>query len=258
MISIIICEGVTDLVLLQYFLEKRYDWTYIKDKDFSRYSEIMPSLGSNKNTKWLRKGDNNFMCIKSAGGCGKICNVLNNILEINTTDFYHFFNNIAILTDNDDIDTPANFLSQITDTFNNFHISFQSDVLNNEWNETMIKNSMEESVSINLLPLIIPFDENGAIETFLLNSIKQHSNDNDPKLVDKLVVEQCINFINTIDCKDKYLKRRRDKTKAQFDTVFVVMTPADAFNNRRELLRNIPWEEYELVQQSFSKLSHLG
>ena len=202
MLSIVICEGTTDLVLLQYFLEKTYNWNYIKDSEYTQYNDLIVNIGDSKTTKWFKK-NNNFLCIKSSGGCGKICSTLESILEINDIKTNNFFQNIVILTDNDDIDTPINFISELTNKFNKFNISFQSPLNNNDWNETTFINTLQESISINLLPLIIPFDEHGAIETFLLNAIKNNSIINDPKFVDKLVVDQCINFIDNIDCKNK-------------------------------------------------------
>ncbi len=257
MLNVIICEGTTDLVLLQYLLEKNYEWEYIKTSDYKKYTNKIIKINHIKKIKWFKKNDN-FLCIIPAGGCSKICSALEYILDINSIQLSNFFQNIVILTDNDDIDTPRKFINNVQEKFGNYGISFQSNITNNDWNETTFKNTLNQSISINFLPLIIPFDENGAIETFLLNAIKNNSIKNDLEQVDKLVVEQCINFIENIDCKDKYLNKRRDITKAKFDTVFVVMTPADAFAERQNLLRNVPWHEYELIRDNFKKLSHLG
>lgn len=257
MLSIIICEGTTDLVLLQYFLEKAFNWQYIKDSELRNYSKINIQVGTKQHYKWFKK-NNDFLCIKASGGCSKLMNSLDSILEINSMELNNIFKNIVILTDNDEVDTSSTILNDITNKFNDFGIEFKSSIINNEWNETTFVNAIQESESINLLPLIIPFNENGAIETFLLNAIKNNSVSNDPNSVDKLVIDQCIDFIDNIDCKNKYLQHRREKTKAKFDTVFVVMTPATAFSERQSLLRNIPWEQYQSIQESFKKLSHLG
>lgn len=257
MLSLIICEGSTDLVLLQYILEEIHNWRYIECKRHNNYKDIIMNIGSDKNTKWFKKNDN-FLCVQSAGGCTKICSTLDSILEINSIKTENFFENIVILTDNDDIDTPLKFINNLTSKFNEFNIFFNSTIINNDWNETTFINTFGDSTYIKFLPLIIPFDENGAIETFLLNAIKNNSIINDSETIDKLVVEQCVHFIDNIDCRNKYLLQRRDITKAKFDTVFVVMTPATAFTERQTLLRSIPWKEYESIQESFKKLSHLG
>jgi len=46
--------------------------------------------------------------------------------------------------------------------------------------------------------------------------------------------------------------------KAKFDVYFSIRTPLEQFNQRREILRGVPWENYEDVQNSFRKLKELG
>ena len=129
---------------------------------------------------------------------------------------------------------------------------------NNTWNNSTYTNDIFDTSRIELLSLIIPFEDTGAIETFLLNALCIESEKSDPEKVDKEIINQCSHFIDTIDCKGKYLKHRREKTKAKFDTAFVVMTPAEAFNQRQTLLRSIPWEQYEIIQTSFKQLGKLS
>ena len=56
----------------------------------------------------------------------------------------------------------------------------------------------------------------------------------------------------------RYLTKRRYKTKAKFDVYFSIRTPLEHFNQRREILRSVSWENYEDVQNSFKKLKELG
>ena len=257
MISIIICEGTTDLTLLQYFLEKTYRWNYIKNTDLKKIYNININLGKSSHTKWFKNKDN-FLCIKASGGSTKIIGSLDSVLEINSISIDAIFQNIVIISDNDDENTLTHIINDLEDKFRNYDIQFQNKLDNNNWNETTFINATQDQIQISVLPLIIPFDETGAIETFLLNAIRSDSLENDPAQVDKNVVDQCIEFIDSIDCSNKYLTHRRDKIKAKFDTVFVVMTPATAFSERQQLLRNVPWEEYETIQENFKKLNHLG
>jgi hypothetical protein len=37
--NIIICEGSTDLVLIQYYLEKTYAWKYIEEGNYKNYDD---------------------------------------------------------------------------------------------------------------------------------------------------------------------------------------------------------------------------
>ena len=139
---------------------------------------------------------------------------------------------------------------------------FQNNIEHNSWNEATYSDSFQEKVQevsrVVFLPLIIPFEQTGAIETFLLDALCETSEKEDDLRVDKLVIEQCRSFIDNINCNGKYLAHRRERTKAKYNTVFVVMTPADAYNQRQSILRSVPWEKYETVQNGFKELCKLS
>lgn len=99
--------------------------------------------------------------------------------------------------------------------------------------------------------LLIPFDGQGALETFLLNAIA------DSDAYDKQIIEECKLFVESVDPERRYLKKRRYITKAKFDVYFSIRTALEQFKERRNILRNVPWEDYLLVQECFSKLEEL-
>lgn len=254
--SLLICEGSTDLLLIQYFLEKTYDWEYINQNQY----EIMglSQFKKVKLCKWFRKkSDSNFLCICAAGGSTQIPSVLNLLLSFNNNQLEKedLFEKIVILTDNDDETTETTFLEKINTIFieNAFSIN---NISSNNWN-TGVFNWFGENIEFQLLPLVIPFETTGAIEDFLLTSLKEQSENEDPDKTISHIVDQCVNFINSLDCKNKYLTRRREKTKARFTSVFVVLTPIEAFAERRKLLQSIPWEEYQNVQEAFKEFDKL-
>ncbi|MEK3899779.1 hypothetical protein [Paenibacillus sp. FSL R7-0179] len=253
--SVIICEGNTDLVLLQYFLEKTYNWEYVNIK---HYTDKMNRITEPNNQKWFSHSSGNSLCLISAGGCSKIPAILNKCLDYNSLGPLFPYDSIAVVCDRDEVETEAVFLTSLLSEFNRYHVQFDGEFVHNNWNISSYTNALQSQQSLNCLPLIIPFEDTGAIESFLLNALSQASEQSDPEMVDKRVIEQCIDFIDNIDCCGKYLTRRRDKTKAKFDSVFVVMTPAEAFSNRRNLLRSVPWEEFETIQIGFKHFSHFS
>jgi hypothetical protein len=60
-----------------------------------------------------------------------------------------------------------------------------------------------------------------------------------------------------VDKKKKYLNKRRYIKKAKFDVYFSVRTAAEQFVERQNILKNIPWENYTAIQESFEKLGDL-
>ena len=94
-------------------------------------------------------------------------------------------------------------------------------------------------------------DEAGALETFLLNSIK------DKDSYEKEIIEKGDNFVESVDPEKKYLKHRKLVTKAKFDVYFSIRTPAKAFRERQDILKNIPWEKYIGVRKEFKKYAEL-
>lgn len=258
--SVIICEGNTDLLLIQYFLEKVYNWEYIEEKKHNEYDAgiINKIKKSGGKVKWLKSINGDFLCILPAGGVTRIPEMISKILDLNKLGTVQPFTRIAIVTDRDEVTTEQDFIAALERKFTEFAVGFSSNIVHNEWNSASYINDIQDKGVIVFLPLIIPFEETGAIETFLLDALSKKSEIDDSSQIDKCVIEQCRNFVNTIECKDKYLKRRREKTKAKFDIVFAVMSPIDAFSERRTLLRSIPWEQYESIQSGFKQLSQLS
>ena len=65
-------------------------------------------------------------------------------------------------------------------------------------------------------------------------------------------------FVDSIDPEQRYLKKKTICYKKQkFDVYFSVRTPIDQFIERRNILKDVRWENYILIQHDFSKLSEL-
>lgn len=242
--SIIVCEGGTDLALIQYFMEKANNWIYNDNKKEISYF---------KDSKNFKK-ENDRLTIASAGGCSKIPKCFEGVIEKNrySTLEEEKFDNIIIISDRDEIDTLDDFEKSIKSAFINNDIEIEDiNIDNNEWVSITCVNGRQTNINFRVLLLIIPFEETGAIETFLLNAIS--AND----IYDKQIIEKSNLFVDDIDQEGRYIKKRRYKTKAKFDVYFSVRTPLEQFVERRNILKSIPWEEYEEIQTSFKKLNEL-
>lgn len=241
--SIILCEGATDMTLLQYFMEKVNGWTY----------ERKINLGSVfKRAKRMKLGQD-ILDIGATEGCSNIPACLEEVFDTmrNEAVLTESINKIVIVTDRDEISSESNMISRITVSANTYGISFEENLENNKWTGIQYLNGRQILCRSELLLLMIPFEEEGALETFLLNAVSSGDG------YDRNIIIQGNHFVDSADPENRYLSKRRYRTKAKFDVFFCIRTALEQFEERRSVLKAIPWEDYERVQVSFQKLRDL-
>ena len=239
--SIIICEGPTDFVLLQYFMRKVNNW------DEGQESKNKPKGFEKSRSRDFQKGENSLRII-CADGCSRMPLLLSKILENNflASSSDEVYSKIVYLTDNDEDQTKEEVFLNLKMIWNT-----QTDFVNNSWTSMEIDNERLDDLSVDFLPLVIPFEETGAIETFLLQTLAS------AKKYDASVIDRGNKFVDLIASENEYLKHRRDITKAKLDVFFSVKTPAEQFTQRQNILKNVPWEQYENIRESFKELKKL-
>ena len=82
-----------------------------------------------------------------------------------------------------------------------------------------------------LLLLVIPFEDTGAMETFLLNAIANDS------AYDAEIIRKGNQFVEEVDKERRYLTKRRYITKSKFDVYFSIRTAAEQFVERQNILK---------------------
>lgn len=241
--SIIICEGPTDSVLMQYYMRTVNGWNEGQEsKNKPKEFEKSWSRDFQKNGNTLR-----IIC---AGGCSRMPLLLSKILDNNclAAAESEVYSKIVYLTDNDEEQTKEDVFSSLKETCNTV-----TDFANNAWSSIKFENDRINEVEVKLLPLVIPFSEQGAIETFLLEAIR------DGDEYDASVINRGNKLVDDIasDSDKKYLKHRRDITKAKFNVFFSIAAPAEQFTQRQDILKNINWEQYETIRKCFAELRKL-
>ena len=217
--SIIICEGPTDFVLLQYFMRKVNNW------DEGQESKNKPKGFEKSRSRDFQKGENSLRII-CADGCSRMPLLLSKILENNflASSSDEVYSKIVYLTDNDEEQTKEEVFLNLKKIWNT-----QTDFVNNSWTSMEIDNERLDDLSVDFLPLVIPFEETGAIETFLLQTLAS------AKKYDASVIDRGNKFVDLIASENEYLKHRRDITKAKLDVFFSVKTPAEQFTQRQNI-----------------------
>lgn len=242
--SVILCEGSTDFVLLQHFMRRTYQWEYKSNKQIN-------IAGQSARECTLQKDDNTVSII-GCGGCNRLIPCLNYELMLNSVSALgEAYDKIVIITDRDEVLTEQEFSEQIEYQIKVYNGKYSGLITNNEWMEFSLINGYGDELKTKLLMLVIPFEETGAMETFLLNAIAEQDE------YDKYIINQCNAFVDNVDNQRKYLNKRRYITKAKFDVYFSVRTSAEQFNERRNIIKNVAWEKYPLIQNSFDKLGEL-
>jgi len=241
--SIILCEGGTDLTLIQYFMEKVNEWKYHSNR---------PKLFDLEQQKRFKKEDK-ILEIGATGGCSEIPKYFSKILAYQRigSNFEERYENIVIITDNDEIDTFDNMKATLEKLFNEHSVTVENNIANDNWINCSCENGAQDIINFRVLLLIIPFDEEGALETFLLKAIA--SNDE----YDNEIIEKGNDFVENADSERRYLSKRRYVTKAKLDVYFSIRTSVEQFTERQNILKNINWEEYEYIQDSFKKLREI-
>ena len=246
--SVLLCEGSTDYVLLQYFMRKAYHW----EDDRSRQEGVFRIENDQESRKLFCK--EHILTVASAGGCSKLKKGLEQALNRNrfASDMRPAFDHIVMITDRDEISTEAEFVGKIQEVFLKWSVCHLEDIHNNKWVKCEMKSDRGERLVFWFLLMVVPFEENGAMETFLLNAIAKENK------YDKSIIEACYKFVERVDPERRCLSARRLVTKAKFDTYFSVRTAAGQFRERQNILKGIEWEEYTVLQEAFQLLAVLS
>ena len=243
--SIIICEGETDFVFLQHFMIKVNGWNDSKQMP-------NPSFRSNVNNSLSRDffKDSNMLTIISCGGCGNIKTVFEEVIRRNENEIEDSerYSKIVILTDNDEDCVEEKIIFELNDILKN-----KVQISNNKWTTLTFEDTVHNQFDSELLLLIIPFDENGALESFLLESISKKNT------YDAEIIKKAKEFVDNADPEKKYLSHRGFVTKARLYAYFAIRIEptVNQFRQRQNVLTNVPWEKYENVRTIFKELKKL-
>lgn len=223
--SIILCEGGTDLTLIQYFMEKVNGWKYHSNR---------PKLFDLEQQKRFKK-ENKILEIGATGGCSEIPKCFSKILNSQRigSSSEERYENIVIITDNDEIGTFDKMKVTLENLFNKYSITVENNIANDSWINCTCENGAQDIINFRVLLLIIPFDEEGALETFLLKAIA--SNDE----YDNGIIEKGNDFVENADSERRYLTKRRYITKAKLDVYFSIRTSVEQFTERQNILKSI-------------------
>lgn len=240
--SFILCEGFTDQILISYYLNNRCGWKHIKsgrnknvafidDDRIEWYSREANSLGI-----WPVNGNNFSDALVSII---ERCKLENDDIR-----------KIIVVTDHDDIDSETKRLEALNGVVSCCLGENVKAFSNGEWTKFEVKDNFSAISEIETLYLLVPISGNGALETFVLNTI---SEDN---IYAKEAIEQARSFIKNFRSV-KFLTHNREKVKAELSVSLSIFSPDKAFRTMNEYLKSVNWEKYKSFNIQFQELEKI-
>lgn len=237
--QIILCEGMTDQILISYYLIQVSGWKYIQKRNDVWLNE--------KNVEWYEK-EGKIVGIWATGG-NDFRESIKTILKRVVMDDVVL--DIIIVTDHDEENEVQERICRINETVRHWLDESQPQIaLPGKWYKLKVKGGFSE-IELNFYLLLIPQNENGALEHFALHAIAE--NDSDAHTAIEQVKDFIKNFRST-----KYLIHRRDKQKAELSVSLSVFSPDKVFMTMNEYLGSVDWKKYETYNKQFAVLSEMG
>ena len=238
--SIILCEGETDQALLGCYLEKTAGWSFAKDQK----ADLFPL----EQVVWYKDGHNNLKGIWQVGG-NDFTDAVQKVLDRELLE--HQFDHLVIVTDNDDSAEVRERLQEVLKTVAAVSrgCKLGEECEENQWGSFIIENSFSRS-EIQFLYLLVPMQETGALETFMMNSLSEQSEEK------RNVIDQSKVFVKGFQS-DCYLKQRREKVKAELGVSLSVFSPDRIFTTMKELIDSVEWERFSTTHEQFELLKQV-
>ena len=234
---LILCEGKTDAILLSYYLEKTAGWkttSALKTLDIKARQD-------NESAYWYKKG-NEMLLICGVGGKDNFANFFNRDIKKAMLSA-GACSRVAIVTDRDDR-SIADIERSISNNLSPFFHSIQ----NRKWLVNEYVDLFNMPQQLESLLLVIPTDQQGALETVMLSAISE-----DP--YDKRIVDQCEDFVENIRPNAaKYISTDRLQLKAHLSTVWAIQSPEKAFDFIDRQIKTVSWEKYTTLHACFGIL----
>ena len=246
--TLIVCEGKDEVLLLGYLLHKTsgHAWAYNPKADVSKNNlfNIRPTR-SEKLEIFQKQED--LAAIWAIGGNGNFDRAIKTIIDYANAFPSECFNEIVIVADRDETQIE----SLVLDLKKSFDINGMSVELTNNIRYEHVFSIYEETFTLGITPIIIPFEKNGALETILLDGISHIGPE------EALIVSSSYEYIDellSLGVITKYLCKRRHKLKAGFSVALSVINPEHSTGLYDELLLSHAWEEHTEVMRHFAML----
>lgn len=242
--SLVLCEGLGDQILLGSFLEKTCSWVRL-----DKYPDTLPSFDDR--TTWYESAKKEYVGVWHVGG-NDFSSAISTIAEMDKLE--HHVNSLIVITDHDDDSAEYDRPKEIYRHLNSLQlIDMDPDWVkdnNNKWMTLKFFDRYDTLSSIEFCYLLIPLEKQGALETFMLETLSSQD------VNKKNAIEQVIQFVDNFKS-SVYLSKRREKTKAKLNISMTVFNPTILFKTLAEEINSVDWGQYETTNHQFEILKRL-
>ena len=245
--GMIFCEGASDQILISAYLMKEKGWEFVKGrKDSFPFSD--------KDLFWYVNESGEYLGIWQISG-KSFEPVIRKVLVLEAVE--HTVESICIITDHDDEDEaeskrPEGIFNAVHEVLKikDFDVNELIVKSNHRWTSIEYKDSFLQEQHMNICYLLVPLDSQGALETYMLNAI---SEDSESK---KNAIRQVKAFIKGFQS-EEFLKKRRERVKAELSVSISVFLPDRMFDTMTELIKSIDWADFRTTDTQFGVLLNI-
>ena len=241
MIRIILCGGKTDAILLSYYLGRTKGW--IHDKKPKHFKLEFPE-SDNRFVGHYKNGDER-LSICAVGGKDNFIRFYKDNIEgyIKNSESIDLNYKLAIVVDRDDRTTE-----EIEQYFSDNLKPCIDEITDSNWTINSFVNKFEQEATIETLCLIIPHENQGALENLLMDALsedtyKQNLINKSRVFVDEIAPEAA-----------EIIDTERLKLKTKLGVSLAVLYPEKVFSLIDEQLRSISWENSQILAETFKTL----
>lgn len=248
--SIILCEGFDDVFILGYYLFKTQNWRYDKGGKISELYDF-PKVHFRNQIIEVYKKERDSLAIWCVGGKDSFDKAFRFVKNINDQHPEEGIQKVFILTDRDESEIGE--CLEIIETKMK-EVGLDVSHLRNNRKNSFDFNVEGEKYFLDVMPIIIPFNENGALETILLAAIEESGDE------DRFVVSEAKKYVDKFIQSGrlkKYLQHDRLILKAKFSASISITNPDRSTTLFDTLLMSCPWEEKEVIRKHFEILEEL-
>jgi len=246
--SLILCEAHDEVYFLGYYLYKTEGWLYCKSEELSVNYDLPKSKAKNQIIEVYQK-ENNLVAIWGVGGKDSFTKSFEFIERVNHRNPESGIEQVFIFLDRDESEIEE-CLKAMENEMKDSGLSV-ADLKNNQCNVFPFEIE-DEIYQLNVIPVIIPFDEKGALENVLLSAIA--SEDEEGKFIVHTAKAYIDDFLKS-GKQVKYLQKKRLETKAEFSAAISITNPDRSTVEYNTLLMSHPWEEKEVIKRHFRILN---
>lgn len=239
--SVVLCEGRDDLWFISYYLHKTANWKIVKPSKNVWKNYQLSTLSERQEIQYLSNGPDH-VAIWSVCGKDSFERPVREILRIVMNYPFDPIDSMVVVRDRDN-DTVHDVLHDMSAWFDN------DIALTNKTTSILFKTIEDCNVSTGVTPVIIPFSEQGAIETILITAIREEGEE------EALIVNSAEKYISDLVSSGKvgikYLSGSRLILKAKYSAVIAATNPDHSTGLFQDMVMACPWEKSPHVKEHF-------